>query len=366
MEGKVIIAGGGTGGHLFPALALAEEFGRRGWEVIFVGGGRRWEREMISSKGWEYRVIPSSPWKGKGIGGKFLFLSRLPLSTLKAMALLRSLRPQLVLGVGGYSSSAVILASFLLGIRRAVQEQNLLPGLTNRLSLPFVHRIFVSFAETADLLSQPEKVIFTGNPIREELLHSFRRTRRQRRFTLLVLGGSQGSRAINEAIIEALPFMEEIKGRMRVIHQTGEGDRPWVRRGYEERGFDAQIVSFIEDIGRFYALAHLVVARAGGGTVAELCACGRASILIPYPYASDDHQRRNAEALLERGAARMILQGELSGERLAQEIKALWRDRVMLREMERRAKELARPQAASFIVRECLRMIEGDRCIGAG
>ena len=362
MEGKVaekvIITGGGTGGHLFPALALADEFRERGWEVLFVGSGKEWERKIISARSLPYMGLPAAPIKGRGGMELLRGIMTLGVASFKALGVLRSQSPSLVLGVGGYSSGAMILASALRGIPRVIQEQNVIPGLANRLAARFAQRVFCSFEETRNFFPEG-KVSVTGNPIRREVLSSFERSSRGERFTLLVLGGSQGARAINEAMTDALPFFGEMKGIIRVIHQTGEMDRDWVEERYRREGVEATVLSFIEDIGKYYAKAHLVVSRAGASTVAELCALGRAAVLIPYPFAADDHQRRNAELLQRHGAAVLIDERVLGGELLAGEIKRLWLDRSSLQQMERRALALGRRDAASRVVEECLHLVEG-------
>ena len=252
MAKKVIITGGGTGGHLFPALALADEFQERGWEVLFVGSGKEWEKKIISARSLPYMGLPAAPIKGKGGMELLRGIMTLGVASFKALGVLRSQSPSLVLGVGGYSSGAMILASALRGIPRVIQEQNVIPGLANRLAARFAQRIFCSFEETRDFFPRG-KVSVTGNPIRREVLSSFEKSRRGERFTLLVLGGSQGARAINEAMTDALSFFGEMKGIIQVIHQTGEADRDWVEERYRREGVEAIVLSFIEEIGKYYA-----------------------------------------------------------------------------------------------------------------
>jgi UDP-N-acetylglucosamine--N-acetylmuramyl-(pentapeptide) pyrophosphoryl-undecaprenol N-acetylglucosamine transferase len=249
-----------------------------------------------------------------------------------------------------------VLAAYLLGIKRVIQEQNVYPGFTNRTASRFSHRVFLSWGEGARFFPSA-KVRVTGNPLRSEVLRGRGEKRVGTAFTLLILGGSQGATTINRAIIKALPNLEEIRRKLRIIHQTGEADYRWVKGEYQGKGFEASIHPFIDVMAPCYHEAHLVVCRAGAATITELCAWGRASILIPYPFAADDHQRKNAELLVKEGAGRMILDAELSGKRLAQEILLLYHSRRALEEMEQRAAVLGVPDAAARIVDECYRLL---------
>jgi UDP-N-acetylglucosamine--N-acetylmuramyl-(pentapeptide) pyrophosphoryl-undecaprenol N-acetylglucosamine transferase len=358
MTGKVVIAGGGTGGHLFPGIAVAEEFTRRkkGWEIIFVGTGRGLERRLLPRWGFELVTIPAAPLKGRSWWGKAASLSTLFLGVGWSIAFLRRISPRLVIGLGGYSAGAVVLAAYLLGIKRVIQEQNVQPGFTNRMASRFSQRVFLSWAEGARFFP-PAKVRVTGNPLRRAVLEGRGKKQSGKGFTLLILGGSQGATAINRAMVEALPALTGINKDLRIIHQTGAADYQWVRKGYEKEGFQASVDPFIDEMAPCYREAHLVICRAGAATITELCAWGRASILIPYPFAADDHQRKNAEVLVRQGAGRMIPNAELPGKRLSQEILSLYRDRQALKEMEKQAAALGRPDAAVQIVDECYRLL---------
>ena len=358
MTGKVIIAGGGTGGHLFPGIALAEEFTRRkeGWEVIFIGTGKELEKRILSRWGFELIPIPAAPLKGRSWWGKVAGLSTLLLGIWWSLTLLRKISPQLVIGLGGYSAGGVLLAASLLGIKRAIQEQNVYPGLTNRMASRLAHRVFLSWAEGARFFP-PKKARVTGNPLRREVLRGKEKQREGKIFTLLILGGSQGAAAINRAMTEALPSLEEIKEDLRIIHQTGEADYLWVTGQYAGKGFQTSVYPFIDEMAPCYREAHLVVCRAGAATLTELCAWGRASILIPYPYAADDHQRKNAQVLVKQGAGRMLPPEELSGKGLAEEIILLYHNPRALKEMEKGAAALGRPDAAARIVDECYQLL---------
>lgn len=358
MTGKVVIAGGGTGGHLFPGIALAEEFTRRkkGWEIIFVGTGRGLEQRILPRWGFALVTIPAAPLKGRSWWGKATGIFALFLGVWWSVALLRRISPRLVIGLGGYSAGAVVLAAYLLGIKRVIQEQNVQPGFTNRMASRFSQRVFLSWAEGVRFFPSA-KARVTGNPLRQAVLEGRGKKQSKKGFTLLIFGGSQGATAINRAMIEAAPLLKEIKKDLRIIHQTGAADYPWVREGYEKEGLEATVHPFIDEMAPCYREAHLAICRAGAATITELCAWGRASILIPYPFAADDHQRTNAEVLARHGAGRMIPDQELSGKRLSQEILSLYRDRKALHEMEKQAAVLGQTDAAARIVDECYRLL---------
>jgi UDP-N-acetylglucosamine--N-acetylmuramyl-(pentapeptide) pyrophosphoryl-undecaprenol N-acetylglucosamine transferase len=358
MTDKVVIAGGGTGGHLFPGIALAEEFARRkeGWEAIFIGTGKGLERQILTRWGFKLVTIPAAPLKGGGLWRKIGGFSTLFLGLCCSLVLLHRISPRLVIGLGGYSAGAVVLAAYLLRIKRVIQEQNVYPGFTNRMASRFAQRIFVSWAEGAQYFP-PQKVQVTGNPLRREVLAGRGNKKEKKGFTILILGGSQGATAINRAMREALPSLKEIKKDVRFIHQTGEGDYRWVKDAYVEKGFQASVHPFITEMAPCYREALLVICRAGAATITELCAWGRASVLIPYPHAADDHQRTNAQVLVRKGAGRMISQEELSGKKLAQEILLIYHNRVDLQKMEEAAASLGLPDAAARVVDECYQLL---------
>jgi UDP-N-acetylglucosamine--N-acetylmuramyl-(pentapeptide) pyrophosphoryl-undecaprenol N-acetylglucosamine transferase len=358
MTDTIVIAGGGTGGHLFPGIAIAEEFVRRreGWEVIFIGTGKDLEKRILPRWGFELRTVPALPLKGRSWLRKGRGIITLLQGVWISRGLLRRIAPRLVIGLGGYAAGSVIIAASLLGIQRVIQEQNVYPGLTNRMASRFAQRVFLSWTEGTRFFPA-KKVRVTGNPLRRGVLAGRDSKRKESPFTLLILGGSQGAAPLNRGMIEALASLAEIAKDLRIIHQTGEGDYHWVKKNYAGKGFAVSVHPFIDEMAPCYREAHLVVCRAGATTITELCAWGRASILIPYPYAADDHQRKNAQVLVNRGAGRIILDAELSGKRLAEEILPLYRSRKALRAMEAGAASLARPDAAARIVDECYRLL---------
>lgn len=350
---RLIIAGGGTGGHLFPGIAVAEEFLARGPEnqVLFVGTSRGIEARMLPKLGYPLALISASGMKGLGTARKLLSAGRLLYGYAQSRKILKEFRPDLVLGVGGYASAPLLLAARGMGIRRFIHEQNAAPGLTNKILGRFVDGIFISMPESAGFF--PKKItIMTGNPIRKEILWGFQERVRSVGdcFSVLVFGGSAGAHRINTALIEALPHLESVKHRLRITHQTGDKDAERVREAYRSRGFQAQVTSFIDNMSAAYGAADLVVCRAGATTIAEVTACGKGCIFIPYPYAADDHQRKNAESLLARGAGFMVLEEDLSGELLAADILALMEHPERLAEVERNARGLAQLDAAQAIV----------------
>ena len=350
---RLIIAGGGTGGHLFPGIAVAEEFLARGAgnEVLFVGTSHGIEARLLPKLGYRLALISASGMKGLGTSRKLASAGRLLYGYAQSRKILKEFRPDLVLGVGGYASAPLVLAARGMGIRRFIHEQNAAPGITNKILGRFVDGIFISMPESASFF--PGKITYlTGNPIRKEILWGFQERVRSAgdAFSVLVFGGSAGAHRVNTALIEALPNLERVKQRLRITHQTGEKDLELVREGYRGHGFQAQVTSFIENMSAAYGAADLVICRAGATTIAEVTACGKGCIFIPYPYAADDHQRKNAESLLKRGAGFMILEEDLTGEALAGQILGLMEHPERLAEVERNARSMAQLDAAQAIV----------------
>jgi UDP-N-acetylglucosamine--N-acetylmuramyl-(pentapeptide) pyrophosphoryl-undecaprenol N-acetylglucosamine transferase len=350
---RLIIAGGGTGGHLFPGIAVAEEFLARSPEneVLFVGTERGIEARLLPKLGYRLELISASGMKGMGTVRKIMSAGRLLYGYSQSRKILKEFRPDLVLGVGGYASAPLLLAARGMQIRTFVHEQNAAPGITNKILGRLVDGIFISMPESAEFFPQ-ERTQMTGNPIRKEILWGFQERVRSAgdSFSLLVFGGSAGAQRINSAMLEALPHLERVKQRLRITHQTGEKDIARVREGYQAKGFQAQVTGFIDNMSQAYTSADLVVCRAGATTIAEVTACGKACIFIPFPYAADDHQRKNAESLLAKDAGFMILEEDLSGETLAAEILSLIESPERLAQVEANARSLAQLDAAQAIV----------------
>lgn len=350
---KILIAGGGTGGHLFPALALAEAFKERDpqSEVLFVGSRRGLEGSLVEKEGFPLKTIDLASLKGKDWLGKIRALFVVPRSLVQAAGVLRGFRPDFVLGVGGYASGPVVLAAWVLGYKTFLQEQNVFPGLSNRILGRFVDRAFISFAESAGHFPKG-KAVLTGNPVRRRLRAGIG-SAASGPFTLLIFGGSQGAHRLNQTMAAALPLLRDLKGKIRFIHQTGEKDFSEVRGAYEREGFEAEVRPFIHDMERVYGLADLVLCRAGATTLFELMALGKPAILVPYPFAANDHQTLNAESLVKAGAAQRVADGELSPETVERLLRELAADPLRLKKMGERALALARPEAAREIVNLC-------------
>lgn len=359
---KVLIAGGGTGGHLFPGIALAEELTTRHPEndVLFVGTARGLEATVVPRVGFKLELIDVAGIKGKGLSGLVRGLFKVPGALFAAGKILRRYKPAVVVGVGGYASGPVVMAAWLMGIPTAVLEQNALPGLTNKLLGKIAKRSFVSFEE-ARRFFPAKRTSNVGNPIRRALLENFLRPepRSAERARLLVFGGSLGAHAINVATVEALKHLGPGQA-LEVVHQTGEKDLEETRAAYAAAGVPATVVPFIEDMSAAYAAASVIVCRAGATTLAELTVCKKAAILIPFPQAADDHQTVNAAALVAKGAAAMIPQAELTGERLAAEIRQLVEDPARRHKMERAAGLLGRPEAAKEIADVLVELVFGE------
>ena len=354
---RVMVAGGGTGGHLFPGLAVAVEITKRreGARILFVTGMRKMESEIIRGAGFEQASITVEGMKGRGWRGA-LALLKLPRSFLQCLAIMREFKPHLVFGVGGYSSGPVCISAKVLGVPSAVHEQNSYPGVTNRLLCRVVDRVFISFEESRALF-RGGSLYFTGNPIREQFLEARPGDRKDPRFTILAVGGSQGARAINDALVDALVIMKDRGRDLRVIHQTGRIDYERVLARYREKGLQGEVTAFIRDMAGAYGQADLVASRAGAGAIFELAALGKPSILIPYPFAANHHQETNAGVLVRAGGAEMILQEALRGETLADALEKYMENPAVLEDMAAAARRAAVPDAAQKITNLLLDMI---------
>jgi UDP-N-acetylglucosamine--N-acetylmuramyl-(pentapeptide) pyrophosphoryl-undecaprenol N-acetylglucosamine transferase len=357
---SVLIAGGGTGGHLYPGIAVARELLSRLADatVTFVGTSAGIEARVIPREGFPLEVIRSAGLKGKSLAALARGLALLPLGLIDAGRVIGRTRPSVVVGVGGYSSGPVVMLAAVRGIPTLLMEQNAIPGLTNRSLARFVRAAAVTYEQAVPFFGG--KAFIAGNPVRPEFFE------RQGAYDshsqppgaarVLVFGGSQGAHAINMAMVEAAARLAAAAPRLAITHQTGERDVEMVRVGYERAGLEARVEPFLFAMDREMKSADLVVCRAGATTLAELTAAGRPSILIPLPTATDDHQRKNAEALVAAGAARMIEQRDLTGEHLASAIVTLAADAQARREMSSRARAMARPDAAKVIVDKVLEL----------
>lgn len=352
---RVLIAGGGTGGHVFPGIALAEEVvGRHpGHDAVFVGTAQGLEATVVPAAGFPIELISVKGLKGKGLRQTLTNLALVPGALLRSLLILRKWRPDVVIGVGGYASGPVVLAAWLLRIPTAVQEQNAVAGFTNRLLGRFVRVAFTAFPEAASHFPR-HKIQQLGNPIRRAMLENFMRpTKPHDRPHVLVFGGSQGAHALNMRLVEALPHLADLREKLTLTHQTGTRDREQVERGHRACGFESEVREFITDMSAAYLRADLVVCRSGATTLAELTVCQKPSILVPFPFAADDHQVVNARSLVEAGAAVMIEERDLTGELLAKEIRAILTNPERRKQMARAASRLGAPQAAREIIDVC-------------
>ena len=351
-ETRLVIAGGGTGGHVFPGIAIAGALGRLcALKVMWIGTGRPVERKAIENTPWDYRILDVKPLAVKNPVAVIKSLLHLPLNIFKAYSFLKAFRPHIVLGVGGYVSGPVIIAGRLLGIPCAIHEQNLFPGLSNRWASKAASLIFVSLESTKSFFPN-KKVVHAGNPVRESIFsHEKREMEHDDALHILVVGGSQGAKGINRAVTSALILLAGQGLKVKVRHQTGPSDKDMVEERYRTSGLEAMVQPFIQDMGKAYAWSDIVICRAGAGTIAELTALGKASILIPYPFSAGGHQEANARDMKKAGAAVYFTEDAMDPETIAKKLKDLAEHPLKLKEMGEKAKALGKPQAAMEIAK---------------
>lgn len=371
---SIVIAGGGTGGHLFPGLALADELRRRGVRVTFVGTARGLEAKVVPAAGYPLELCDVAGLKGKGLSATLKSFLRLPRSLWQAQRMLQRLRPQAVVGVGGYASGPLVLWAALCGLPTAILEQNSVPGITNRILGRLVRRVIIAFPHAARFFP-PQKVLPLGNPIRAEILAAKKSLQdgsihpTNQPVRVLVLGGSQGAHAVNELFSAAIALCvqssangkDELATHLRLRHQTGAADRQIIEKRYRDLGLGAKIAQvddFISDMGRAYAECDLVVGRAGATTLSELTALGRPALLIPFPQAADDHQTENARFLVNAGAAELFAQATTTPDALFARLRELCSgaaaEQKRLFTMAQACQRLGRPDAARTIADEIL------------
>ncbi len=359
---RLMLTGGGTGGHLFPAIATADAMCSRvpGSEILFVGTRRKMDKASIEQYGYATCSIHSKGLKGKNLWSLVQGLLVLPVSCVEAMFHVLRFKPDLVVGVGGYVTGPVVVAARLLGKPTLIHEQNSVPGLANRKLGGIVTRICLSLPGSEKSFPRG-KTVLTGNPVRRELLklagkcvgkHEINRT-------LLILGGSLGAHRVNEIVCAAFALGVPALKNIQVIHQTGRIDTETVRKSYQASGVKARVAPFFKDMAAIYKEADLLVSRAGATTLAELSVLGKPALLIPYPHAADSHQEKNAEYYVQGGGARMFLEEKLTPEILAEQLAELLNDSEELNTMGRAMRERAFPKAAERIVDECLALLKG-------
>lgn len=355
---RVLIAGGGTGGHLFPGVALAEEVRARGGEVLFVGTARGIEARVLPEQGWALQMIDATGIKGRGIKGLVMGMLRLPRAWWQSLQIVRRFRPDVVVGVGGYASGPVVATAAMLLRPTAILEQNSIPGITNRILSRVVKRVFCTFPDRGRFFPQ-RKVVLTGNPIRRPILAALQAAgegtaalAERRAPRLFVFGGSQGARAINDMLVAALPALLVALPGLEIWHQTGRGDAARIEAAYAGLGLAAprvRVAEFLSDMATPYAWCDLVLCRAGATSLAELAAAGRPAVLVPFPHATDNHQEHNARALVEAQGAVLLREGEWSAASLATAIGELLADPARLAAMRTAMLAAARPAAAGTI-----------------
>lgn len=343
---RVIMAGGGTGGHVIPALAIAEELrSQYGAQVLFVGTERGIEMRLVPRAGFDLHPIQVGAWKRVDFATRLKTLMDLPRALVASARLLREFRPDVVIGVGGYASGPAMLAAATMSIPTVAFEPNVVPGAANRILAPMVNAAAVHFPATCHYFRNCH---VTGVPVRREFFHVSPRPKSARP-TLLVFGGSQGAHAINQAVLDALPSLIEAVPGIHIIHQTGEKDHAEAQAVYLHTMVSAEVLPFIDDMPGAFARADVLLCRSGASTVAEITAAGKPAIFIPLPTAADDHQTRNAAALAEANAGRLLPQSELGSERLVKEIASLLHDPALMASMSQEARRFSHPDAAAQI-----------------
>lgn len=354
MAGRVMIMAGGTGGHVFPALAVAQELRQRDWQVFWVGTRNSFEARVIPAAGIAMEWIDISGVRGKGLLRKLLLPFRLLNAMLQAGGIIRRNRPDLVLGMGGFVSGPGGLMARLMGKPLVIQEQNTIPGMTNRWLAKLANRVFEAFPGS---FPASAGAVQSGNPVRAEIIAieepQQRLSQPQDMFRVLVLGGSLGALALNETMPEAMRQVISAGCELEIRHQTGRDKVEATDAAYKQAGVEARVEAFIDDMATAYAWADLVICRSGALTVSELTATGVAAVLVPYPYAVDDHQTGNGQFLVDAGAALMIQQRDLSADALAEELLKLFKQEGRLLSMAMAARRLAVPESSRIIADAC-------------
>ena len=358
---KVILATGGTGGHIFPAVALGQELERTGHDVLFVGSGRPLDRQVESSSGMRWKQLKVGRLKGMGFLNKCQALLMIPYACVQALIVLIAEKPDLVIGVGGSASGPMVLMARFVAIKTAILESNSIPGLTNRLLSRFVNRIFIALPTIKYFDPRKRKVCFTGNPIRTEVIEQFETAAKENnRFTLLVMGGSQGAHFLNELMLRLLPDLGDIAGSLRIIHVTGAADFNTIQAAYQAvPELEAVVQPFVNEIGLFYKQADLVLSRSGAATISDLIQFGLPAVLVPYPFAADQHQVANANYLSQAGAAVVKLQQDLEPATFGRLLRDWIRNRAPLQQMAQNARALAPEAPAQRIIEDCQQMVFG-------
>jgi UDP-N-acetylglucosamine--N-acetylmuramyl-(pentapeptide) pyrophosphoryl-undecaprenol N-acetylglucosamine transferase len=362
---RIVIAGGGTGGHLFPGLAIAQEFMTRNElnTVLFVSTGNPLERSVLKETDFRLEAITAEGIKGRGLWNQAKSALKIPRGIVESVRILKAYQPDLTIGLGSYSAGPVVIGAWLMRTKIVLHEQNILPGITNRILARFADRIYISFDDTKKRFD-PHKIRLTGNPVRKELLNHHNGNGNDvavdsTSFCVLIIGGSQGAHRINMTVVEALGHLAQ-KERLYFIHQTGADDEQTVNAAYQRLGIAARVQSFFRHMAPLYKQADLIICRAGATTVAEVTALGKAVVFIPFAFAADNHQARNADTLAREDAAEMILEKDLDARDLAQKVEYYASHPEALEAMAAKAGHLGHPAAAKKIVDDCYELVESS------
>lgn len=364
---RALIAGGGTGGHIYAGIAIAEEMQKR-WEnsqILFVGARRGMESKILPQCAIDFRLIDSQGIKGKRFSEMINGISRVPGSIYNTLKIISGFKPDVAVGVGGYSSGPTIVSSWILGVPSVILEQNLYPGVTNRILAGFARYVALNFSGSEKYFPRG-KTFCSGNPVRKNLALRERNESlakwnlNEELFTVLVFGGSQGARSINELMPSVCSFLRKEGEKFQIIHQTGEKDYEAVEKNYRNKGIESVVLPFIRNMSDAYGAADFIISRAGATTLSEISACGKPSMLIPFPFATNNHQEHNALFMQNEGASVMMRENEATAEKVSGEIRKIMNSREILRKMSESARRLDKPGAALDIVMCCERLI-GDR-----
>ena len=355
---RLLLTGGGTGGHLFPAIATAEALSRRlpGTKVLFVGTHRKMDTTSLAQHGFSARAIHCQGLKGKGIWPLAQALILLPVAFVEALWHILCFRPHLVVGVGGYVTGPVVAAARILGRPTVIHEQNSVPGLANRKLGALATRICLSLPGS-EVFFPAGKTVLTGNPVRRQILELAEQPPGKigEKVTILILGGSLGAHRVNELVVDALTEHGRLlPAGMQIIHQTGAADEEWVKSVYGQAGIKATVAAFFTDMAEVYAGSDLLLSRAGATTLAELAVLGKPAVLIPYPFAADDHQYKNGRYYADSGGALVLVERELTARKLAETLAELAGNPIRLQEMAKAMRAKGRPDATERIVDVCL------------
>ncbi|MBF0487338.1 MAG: undecaprenyldiphospho-muramoylpentapeptide beta-N-acetylglucosaminyltransferase [Nitrospirae bacterium] len=363
-----VIAGGGTGGHLYPGIAIAEELKKqvKDVEIIFMGAERGIEARILPGENYYVKLLKTDGFVGVSLRRKVIALYRFVVAFFKAYAFLRGLAPDVVIGTGGYASFIPVFAAVLLGVPTVVQEQNSVPGQANRILARFAKKVCITYENSLSYFPK-DKTILTGNPVREKILRADKAegmrmfSLREGLFTIFIFGGSMGASSLNKIVVDCLEYLKEMKDKIQFLHQTGEKDFEFVRAAYLSHGMSGTVAPFIYKMPEAYASCDMIISRAGATTLAEITAIGIPSVLVPYPYAASAHQEVNASRLAVSGAAMMIKEEDLTGESLADYIQRLYNDGSLRAKLSRDCMTFGKPDAAKKVASISIMLLKNKR-----